>query len=357
MLETIERAAHPLTLREIAAQSGIQRLAVYRLASVLEQRGYVRRGQDKRYRAVSRRRLLLGYAGPLTGNSFRTDLADSLQRAAEAHLADLISLDNRPEDIRELMRNADTLIEARVDVAMFFQPVEALGHMMADRLSAAGLPFITIERPIQGGVYFGANNYLAGRLAGRRLGEHALGNWRGRFDAVVLIEGAQTSTNVNARLAGVLVGLRDVGFSVHDSQIVHLHGNADREASRAAMLELLRSLPRCSHLLVSGFNDISALGALDAVLSERRGAAVAIVGHNAMQESRIEIRKPNSPFIASVAYFPERYGEKLLRLATALAAGDAVPPAAYTDHVVIDRNNVNTLYPAEAVGGSSQAGR
>ena len=44
---------------------------------------------------------------------------------------------------------------------MFFS-LQALGHMMADRLSAAGLPFITIERPIQGGIYFGANNYLAG---------------------------------------------------------------------------------------------------------------------------------------------------------------------------------------------------
>lgn len=351
VLETIERAPHPLTLQEIAAESGIQRLAVYRLASVLEQRGYVRRGPDKRYRAVSRRRrLLLGYAGPHSGNTFRVDLASSLQRAAAAHEADLISLDNRPDDIKELMRSADTMIEARVDVAMFFQPVEALGHMMADRLSAAGLPFITIERPIQGGIYFGANNYLAGKLAGLRLGEHALEHWRGRFDAVVLIEGAHTSTNVNARLAGVLVGLRDVAGSVEESKIVHLHGNADREASRAAMLELLRRLPRRSRLLVSGFNDISALGALDAVMSEGREAGVAIVGHNAMQESRIEIRKPYSPYIASVAYFPERYGEKLLRVATALASGDAVPPAGYTDHLVIDRKNVNSLYPSEAAG-------
>jgi ribose transport system substrate-binding protein len=354
VLETIERAAQPLTLQEIAAVSGIQRLAVYRLASVLEQRGYVRRGEDKRYRAVRRRRrLLLGYAGPHAGNTFRADLTSSLCRAAEAHDADLISLDNRTEDIKELMRSADTLVEARVDVAMFFQPVEALGHMMADRLGAAGLPFITIERPIQGGTYFGANNYLAGKLAGRRLGEYALENWRGSFDALALIEGAPTSTNVNARLAGVLVGLRDVAGLVQESKIVHLYGNADREASRAAMLDLLRRLPRRSRLLVSGFNDISALGALDAVVAERRGAGVAIAGHNAMQESRIEIRKPNSPFIASVAYFPERYGEKLLRLATALAAGDVVQPAAYTDHVVIDRNNVNALYPHEI--GASKA--
>lgn len=350
VLETVERAQHPMSLQEISAASGIQRLAVYRLINVLERRGYLRRGEDKRYRAASRRRrLLLGYAGPFSGNSFRVDVVESLQRAASSHGADLITLDNPPEDNVALMRNADTLIEARVDVAMFFQPVEALGHMLADRLAAAGIPFITIERPIQGGVYFGANNYLAGKLAGQALGRHAREHWQGRFDRVVLIEGAQTSTNVNARLAGVLVGLREAGREVEDSRVVHLHGNANREMSRVAMAALLKGLPARARLLVSGFNDISALGALDAVSAARRRASVAIVGHNAMLESRVEIRKRGSPYIGSVAYFPERYGEKLLRIAALIASGDVVPPASYTDHVVIGRHNVDEWYPRDSV--------
>ncbi len=346
VLETIEHASHPIGLQEIAAASGIQRIAVYRLASVLVERGYVRRGEDKRYRAATRRRRpLLGYAAPLTGNTFRQDLASSLKSAADAADADLVMLHNAPGDAAALMQNVDTLLKTRVNLAMLFQPVEALGHMMAGRLAEASVPFISIERPVQGGVYFGANNYQAGKLAGQRLGRHAQDRWGSRFDRVVLIEGAQTSTNVNARLAGVLVGLSEVAGEVEASRVIHLHGNADREASRLAMSKLLGQLPAACRMLVSAFNDISALGALDAVLAAGRSATVAIVGHNAMHESRVEIRKADSPFIASVAYFPERYGPKLLKLATEIIEGNAVPPAAYTDHLVIDRSNVDALYP------------
>ena len=77
----------------------------------------------------------------------------------------------------------------------------------------------------------------------------------------------------------------------------------------------------------------------------RRQKTVAIVGHNAMEEGRAEIRKPESAFIASVAYFPERYGDKLIKLARAIADGEPVPPALYTDHVVIDRANLSRHYP------------
>ena len=346
VLETVEKAAHPISIREVAEATGIQRLAVYRLLTTLEQRGYVRRSADKRYRATSRRRrLLLAYAGPLSGNTFREDLTASIHRAARHSDVDVIVLDNDPEDAAQLMRNAETIVEARADVAMFFQPVESLGHRIADRLASAHLPFITVERPIQGGVYFGANNYQAGRLAGQALGSHARDKWAGRFDHVVLIEGAWTSTNVHARLAGVLVGLCDVLGPVNEHKVVHLHGNANREMSRLAMKELLARLGAGQRLLVSGFNDISAVGALEAVREARRQKTVAIVGHNAMVEGRAEIRKSDSAFIASVAYFPERYGDKLVKLARAIAEGEPTPPAVYTDHVVIDRANLLRHYP------------
>lgn len=346
VLEAVERATHPITIQEVAAATGIQRLAVFRLLTTLEQRGYVRRSEDKRYRAASRRRrVLIGYAGPISGNTFRGDLLTSIQRAAGHAGMDLMVLENTEDDEAQVLRNAQTMVEAKVDVAMFFQPVESLGHMMADRLFSAGLPFITIERPIQGGVYFGANNYQAGRLAGLALGRYAMENWRGRFGRVVLLEGSHTSTNVHARLAGVLVGLREVVGEVDESQVVHLHGKPHLDVSRESMAQLLGQLKRGTRLLVSGFNDLTAVGALHAVRAAGCEKDVAIVGHNAMGEGRAEIRKPRSPFIASVAYFPEKYGDKLVRLACGIIDGEQVPPAVYTDHVVLDKANMNTYYP------------
>jgi len=348
VLEAVEKAGRPVTIQEVASLTGIQRLAVYRLLSTLVERGYVSRSEDKRYSAtVARRRLLIGYSAPLSGTPFREDLAASVNRAVSQRGFELVMLDNGEDDSAAAMRNVETLLEHRVDVAMFFQPVEFVGHMMADRLFGDGVPFITIESPIQGGVYFGANNYQAGRLAGQTLGRSAEDRWAGRFDFVVLLEGTRAGTNAQARLAGALAGVREVLGDIQQSRVIHLDGHAQLESSREAMAALLRTLKRGTRLLVSGFNDPSSVGAVEAARAEGRESDVVIVGQNATREGRAEIRRPGSCLIASVAYFPERYGESLLKLAGALARGDQVPPAVYTQHLVLSRENVDRLYPEE----------
>jgi ribose transport system substrate-binding protein len=345
VLEAVEKAAQPVSIQEVARLTGIQRLAVYRLLSTLEQRGYVIRDDAKQYRpAGRRRRLLVGYAAPLTGNWFRVDLTASLRLAAERAGMELLVSDNAEEDVAAAMENTERLISAGADVVIFFQPLESLGHIMADRLFQARIPFITVERPIHGGVYYGANNYQAGKMAGVALGRFAKSTWRGRFDRVVLLETERTSTNVQARVAGVLVGLREVLGEIEDTRIVHLNGRGHLESSQDAMAGLLRRTPAGTRMLISGFNDLSAVGALGAVRAAGRENDVAIVGQNAAREGQAEIRKRGSRMVASVAYFPERYGPNLVRLAADVAAGRHVPPALYTDHLVLDRENIDRVY-------------
>jgi ribose transport system substrate-binding protein len=247
------------------------------------------------------------------------------------------------------------MVAAGADVVMFFQPVESIGHIMADLLFRANIPFITVERPIQGGIYYGANNYQAGKMAGVALGRFAQRSWKSRFDGVVLVETARTSTNVQARVAGVLVGLREVLGEIEESQVVHLDGKAHLESSEAAMAELLKKIPIGKRLLISGFNDVSAVGALRAVRAARRESEVAIVGQNAAREGQMEIRRRNSRMIASVAYFPERYGPNLVRLAMEVAAGRQVSPAVYTEHLVLDRENIDRVYPETTASTCGEA--
>lgn len=352
VLEAVEKAAHPLSIQEVVAATGIQRLAVYRLLSTLEARGYVRRSDDKRYQGTSRRRrVVVGYAAPLTGNWFRVDLTASIRDAAAQAGFDLIVLDNNEDDAEAALRNTQELVERQVDVALFFEPVEEIGHLVAERLLSAGIPFITIERPLQGGIYFGANNYQAGKLAGAALGQFALKRWRGRFDRVVLVETAHPAANVPARVAGVLVGLRETLGALDESAVIHLDGKLHQDTSRAAMAGLLPRIKPGSRLLVAGFNDLSAIGALEAIRAAGRERDVAVVGQNASREAHAEIRRRNSRFIASVAYFPELYGAKLLRLVSAIVNGEQAPPAVYTDHLVLSRENVDKYYP-DPDGGS-----
>jgi len=346
ILEALDKNAGALSIQEVAAATGIQRAAVFRLLCTLEARGYVARLENKRYRLTSRRRRIrLGYMAPFTGTAYRGELLDGLRRAAAAGNADLLELDNPEDDAEAALANVQRLIDARVDMALMFQPFERIGHMAADRFFGASIPFITIEVPIQGGVYFGANNFRAGRLAGQALGRFARMKWKGQFDRLVLLESSSVSTNVQARLAGVVVGLGEETGAVEESHVVHLDGQIHEESGRRAMAELLAHTKPKARLLISCFNDNTAMGALEAVRAAGREPYVAIVGQNGT-ESRRELRNPESCLIASVAFFPERYGEKLVALALSLVNHEHVPPAVYSEHVVLDHRNVNRYYAA-----------
>ena len=357
VLETVTKSAQPLTIQEVAKITGIQRLAVYRLLCTLEQRGYVVRDDAKQYRAASPqqslpRRVVIGYLAPLTGNSFRVDLATSLSAAARKAGVDLLPFDNRDEDSSMALENTTKMLTAGVDVAILFQPVESIGYIVADRIFGAQIPFITVERPIQGGVYYGANNFQAGKMAGVVLAQFARNVWNSRFDRVVLLETAQSNPNVQARVTGVLVGLKEVLGEIEESQVIHLDGRAHLESSQTAVKGLLKKMRAGTRLLMSGFNDMSAVGAIRAVREAKRENDVASVGQNAAREGQMEIRRKHSRMIASIAYFPEKYGSNLVRLALDLAAGRHTPPTVYTNHVALDRRNIDRFYPVLEKAGN-----
>ena len=348
VLEKLEKTALPMSIAELADSTGVQRSAVFRLLCTLEERGYVERLSDKRYRSrLVHRRVLLGYCAPFSGTAFRSEVLHSLQQAAADSKVDLMVLDNAEDDPETGLRNAQVLVNAKVDLAMIFQPNQSIGHAVADCFMQAGIPLVTIERPVQGALYFGGNNYQAGKLAGRELGRFALKHWRGKFDHLVLIESPSGSSNVEARVAGVQVGVREVLGAVDESRIIHLCGHLHVESSRHAMEVLLKQLSRSGNtrMLISGFNDLTAVGALRAVRAAGREKDVAVVGQNATEEGRPEIRNPSSRFIASIAYFPEQYGPKMVRLALSVLHHEPVPPAVFTQHVVIDRTNIHQYYP------------
>jgi ribose transport system substrate-binding protein len=110
-------------------------------------------------------------------------------------------------------------------------------------------------------------------------------------------------------------------------------------------------------VLVGAANDASALGAARAFQEAGRAGSCAIVGQNAEPDARAELREPRTPLIASVAYFPERYGDGLLKLALDILTHRQTPPALFVRHQLVTTENVDHLYPNDALlGHVSSAG-
>lgn len=346
VLHHLEAATQPASTSELATRVGIDRIGVLRILRTLEAAGYVQHDQARRYAVAPRAQPpRIGYCAPLRGTPFRRVVADGLQKAAaEAGLA-LTVLDNPEDDAETGRQNAEFLVSLGARAAIVFQPQLRVAHGLADCLTRAGVPFISIDAPIPGGFCFGANNFQAGKLAGQALGTFARRHWRGRCDVLVLLEAHLADTAVEARCSGALVGLRDVLEPLPESRVRHVDGRGQREASRLAMRDTLAAHRPGTKMLVSCFNDPTALGAVEATRELGRTADVAIVGQNATSDVRAELADPASPLIGSAAYFAERYGTRLVELCQRLLRDERLPPAALVEHIMLTRENWRRHYP------------
>ena len=124
--------------------------------------------------------------------------------------------------------------------------------------------------------------------------------------------------------------------------------NMDGDCQFGRSLECVRRHLRSSkakRILVGAATDPSALGALRAFQETGRTQECAIVGHNAEPEGRKELREPNTRLIGSVAYFPEKYGAQVMRLALDLLEKKPTPPAVFMRHQLVTAENVDHFYP------------
>ena len=114
-------------------------------------------------------------------------------------------------------------------------------------------------------------------------------------------------------------------------------------------------IPLGTRVAILAINDDAALGALSAFVRAGRLADVAAVGHNADRVGRAALRRPGLPFVGSTSFAPERYGEQLLDLALRIPDGEPVPPAVFSRHTFITRDNIDDYYPNSGEGrGASQ---
>jgi ribose transport system substrate-binding protein len=358
-IESVERACRllrvlqdhgALALFEVAEIADLSRPTAFRLLATLQANGLVIKDERRRYRLAggwpSERRYKIGYVAETGESSFYRAVTRGLVQSAERAGVELVALDSHysPETA---LANAKRLVAENIDLAMEFQ---TYGHL-ASVISASGgvrkIPLIAIEIPHPDTIYFGVDNCQAGLAAGRHLARWAEQNWKGQVDEILLIGSTRAGSLPEARLTGSLLGIREILPNSADAKVSILDGNWRQEDSRAAVSRHL-SATTATRILVSAINDPSAVGALEGFKDCGRVEHCSVVGQNCSIEARLEMRKPNSRLIGSVAYFPERYGEQLIALALdILNHRIPVPRAVFIKHQLLTPGSLKQHYAHE----------
>jgi len=351
VMESFQSAGDVLRLRDVVARTGFSKGMCFRLLYTLHQCGFLDKVGENHYRLASevrRRRLYrIGYAAQGQDTSFDKEVRLGLERAAEREHVELIVVDNRYQP-KIALRSADYLIKEQVDLVIEFQTDELIAAAIASKYLEANIPFIAIDIPHPGATYFGANNYQAGLMAGHYLGRWAKKHWNGEVDEILLVELHRAGSLPKARMRGMASGVAEVLRLAGRCRTLSIDGDGQFQTTLERVRKHLRE-SKARRVLVGTANDSSALGALRAFEEAGRAQDCAIVGQNAEPEARAELRSSNTRLIASVAFFPEKYGDGLLRLALDIMARKAVPPAVFTTHQVITPENVDHFYPNDSL--------
>jgi ribose transport system substrate-binding protein len=243
------------------------------------------------------------------------------------------------------MANAESFARRRADFVIEFQTDVNFGPAVMQHFDRKMIGVVAIDIPMPGATFFGANNPRSGFMGGSYLAQAA----KGRFGERALKEGYLVvgelpqsgvipAMRTEGQIAGFLASLPD--FSL--DRIIRIDTKNTLQYSFQQMGNALGRIPLGAPILITAINDQSVSGMLRAVQQKGREADVLVVGNGADEQ---ETMVGEEAFVASVAYFPERYGNYLIPIALMRLAGHSVPQAVAVRHVMITPANICEFYP------------
>ena len=337
VLDCFRNQEESLNLKEIIQRTNLPHTTAYRILHTLVARDYLNQNGHLYRLNQLRRRLKFGFANLSTKISLAVEIQESLEKAAAVAGVDLMVWDN-DRDADKALTNAEEMANERVDIAIEFQLFEQVAPVIADIFARARIPVISIVNPHHSSLYLGVDNYRAGFSAGMALADYAIRHWKGKVDALLLLESRPAGRTVQSRLIGVWRGVESRVGALRQNSVHHLDSGGDKVTSRNAVETLIRKVAARS-ILIAGINDETAIGAAEATKKLRGGRDVAIVGHGGSPEMIRMVVDPDSPCIGTVLFHPELYGSELVRFALMTLRGKSTTPAHYIEHELIGKNS------------------
>lgn len=299
---------------------------------------------DIKHFPANRGQFTIGFANLDTTSSFAADVQKGLEKSAEEANLRLIVKNNQLNS-EVALENVNELIEDGIDLMIEYHIDETIGAVVMDKLNRRHIPVIAVDIPMIGATYFGVDNYNAGLMAGEAMGEWIMNQWHGHFDRVFILEEPRSGSFPAARTYGQLDGMQKVLGKIPELKRMRLNCGNRKDTSRAAVKNALEIYPEAHRIAVLGFNDDSAMGALEAARELGREQDVIIVGQDAAAVIRDELRNPDSRIMGSTACWPEHYGARLVKLAIKILNGEWAPNAITMEHTFITRANIDEFYP------------
>jgi simple sugar transport system substrate-binding protein len=294
-------------------------------------------------------KVVLGFAQLGAESEWRSASSESVKRAAEKYGVELM-FENAQQKQENQIKAIRSFIAHRVDVIAFSPVVESGWDNVLLEARSARIPVILVDRTIETELSDVYISFLGSdfREEGRKAGRWLKGKFAGSGGDVDIVElrGTEGASPTKGRAEGfreVLSG--DGRFKIVRSLSGDFMRSKGREAMERVLSEYYSPSEGRDMDVIFAHNDDMAMGVIEAL--EKRGIApgndVVIISVDA-QRSAIEAMKEGK--INCIVECTPYVGERLMSLVTALASGDSIPPAIYSEEAIFTEDDPPESLPA-----------
>lgn len=286
--------------------------------------------------------LTIGFTQLALGVPFPEALQRGMEAAAETAGVKLITCDSK-------LDAAAALACAR---QFRTQNVNGLVTFQADAAAAANIcaegpqvPVIAIDieqQPCQT-AFVGAANAYAGEIVGYALGQYFKENFDCQYDAWVSLESLAVGIVNDLRMGGMRDGFAKVCGEVENLRVIDTGAGGQADTAQRQMTDTLTALPGAQRIITVGINEDVITGALAAARAQNRTDNLYLGVQN-FDPGNCQIwTAPH--FIATAAYFPEKYAQLILPNLIKAAQGEEIAEQILVPHEVITKENMTQYYP------------
>jgi ribose transport system substrate-binding protein len=186
-------------------------------------------------------------------------------------------------------------------------------------------------------IFFGANNYESGTIAGRAAGQYARQHWSCKDVWIFLGEHKEEGAAADLRLSGFADGVQEVCGAIASSHIqreIMAAGTADQAIT--VTTDWLTAHPQAKHIVATTIDDERATGIAKALVATHRDGVAAGQGADTVGLAAIK-SAPTSKnrYLGTVAFFNSEYALYMMSIALDVLGGKPVPQEIHVKHVFL----------------------
>jgi ribose transport system substrate-binding protein len=278
---------------------------------------------------AQKKQIIIGFNNGSTTVDFLRQVGESMQRAADKAGVKLLVAESN-FDVEKILPNVDNMLLQGAQIIVDFNVNAEVGGSLVDYCGAKGVKVIGIDVMYTGAKgdqawFFGANNPMAGEVAGKGLAKAIKSKWAGKVDYLVLFFNSENGDLVKKRLSGMYDGMKASGINLPAKNVEYIDmgggGSDTTMQANQKMTDWLTAHPTLHRIAVGTVNTETGQGVFSAVQAANRDKDVMIATNNNGMQTLAAFELGDNCWLGGTAYYPTKYGDYIIPLAIDIING------------------------------------